>query len=183
VKTLLTTTGQTIQGRAFESLAKHAIVLTIVTGGQSGVDRAAMDLALELGLPLRGFCPKGRLAEDGPIAARYPLQENDSELPEVRTELNVIYSDGTLIITEGVPKDGTPLTEQSAAHHNKPVFNMDLNQAPDVAAFWNWFRINSIQNLNIAGPRESHAPGKIYARSREILGQLFQGFFNSDALK
>ena len=170
---LLDTTAATTQGKTFELYAKYGKIISIVTGGQTGVDRAAMDFALDAGLPMRGFCPKGRLAEDGTINARYPLQETDSELPEVRTELNVIYSDGTLIISEGQPKDGTPLTERAAEHHAKPVFHLELNDQPDAAAFWKWMSDNNIEHLNVAGPRESHAPGKVYRRGLEILRELF----------
>jgi hypothetical protein len=172
-KCLLDTTTASAQGKAFELYAKYGRVISIVTGGQTGLDRAAMDFALETGLPIRGFCPKGRLAEDGPISTKYPLQETDSELPEVRTELNVIYSDGTLIISEGQPKDGTPLTDRAAEHHVKPVFHMDLNAEPDAAAFWRWMAENMIEHLNVAGPRESHAPGNVYRRGLEILRELF----------
>ena len=70
----------------------------IVSGGQSGVDRAALDFALENKIPCGGWCPKGRLAEDGRIHHRYPLRETSSTDYRVRTQANVEDSDGTLIL-------------------------------------------------------------------------------------
>ena len=85
----------------------------IVSGGQTGVDRAALDVAIELGVPCGGWCPRGRKAEDGPIAARYPLRETNSVSYRVRTERNVRESDGVLILTWGPPREGTALTPAS----------------------------------------------------------------------
>ena len=75
----------------------------IVSGGQTGVDRAALDVALDLSLPCGGWCPKGRKAEDGPIAAHYPLTETPLDSYPQRTEWNVRDSDGTLVLTRGKP--------------------------------------------------------------------------------
>src|SRR5436305_1193025 len=83
---------------------------TIFSGGQTGVDRAALDVALELGIPCSGWCPRGRRAEDGTIPPRYPLQETRSLAYPVRTRWNVRDSDGTLILTRGRPDRGTALT-------------------------------------------------------------------------
>lgn len=77
--------------------------LKIVSGGQTGVDRAALDVALELGLPCGGWCPKGRKAEDGVIHSRYPLKETPSEEYNERTTWNVRDSDGTLIVSDAPP--------------------------------------------------------------------------------
>ena len=79
----------------------------IVSGGQTGVDRAALDVALELSIPCGGWCPKGRKAEDGALPARYPLKETPSEEYAQRTTWNVRDSDGTLILTHGAPTGGT----------------------------------------------------------------------------
>jgi predicted Rossmann-fold nucleotide-binding protein len=75
------------------------LIKRIISGGQTGVDRAALDVALELGIPCGGWCPKGRLAEDGSIDLRYPLKETNSSEYRERTEKNVEDSDGTLILT------------------------------------------------------------------------------------
>lgn len=143
--------------------------LCIVNGGQSGVDRAALDSAFKLRLPCRGWCPTERWAEDGTIAAHYPLQECGSPTPAVRTELNAIDSDGTLVLTKGNPQDGTPLTVERAQLHGKPTLVMTLGEAPDVEGFWKWINSNDIRILNIGGPRESFEPGTVYAASRAIL--------------
>ncbi|HLF11639.1 MAG TPA: putative molybdenum carrier protein, partial [Gammaproteobacteria bacterium] len=84
--------------------------LRIVTGGQTGVDRAALDAALELGLACGGWCPKGRWAEDGEIPPRYPLKETTSTDPARRTRANVRDADATLVLTDGEPTGGTRLT-------------------------------------------------------------------------
>ncbi len=73
----------------------------VISGGQTGVDRAALDAAMKLGIEVGGFCPKGRRAEDGPIDEQYPLTETASRAYPVRTEKNVAASDGTLILTGG----------------------------------------------------------------------------------
>ena len=149
--------------------------LWIVTGGQAGVDRAAMDVALSKKLPLRGWCPQGRAAEDGEIAAKYPLQECSSEDPALRTELNVIDSDATLIITEDSPQDGTPLTEECCTHYQRPFYSIDLFKDLEndtISEFNRWIEANNVRILNIAGPRESHRPGKVYSCARSILELL-----------
>ncbi len=143
----------------------------IVSGGQTGVDRAALDVALELGLACGGWCPNGRKAEDGAIASRYPLTETPSEAYEQRTRWNVRDSDGTLILAEGEPAGGTALTLEAAREQGRPVLVLDLNRPPDPAAVQDWFRFNRIQTLNIAGPRESQIPG-IYRRAHDLLENL-----------
>jgi len=99
----------------------------IVSGGQTGVDRAALEVALELGIPCGGWCPKGRLAEDGPISSRYPLQETPSDIYAQRTEWNVRDSDGTLVLTRGRPSEGTAFTIEIAARLKKPYLIIDLD--------------------------------------------------------
>src|SRR5215217_2323846 len=88
--------------------------MKIVSGGQTGVDRAALDVALELGIECGGWCPAGRQAEDGPIDARYPLRETPSADPAQRTEWNVRDSDATLLLTTGAASPGTELTREVA---------------------------------------------------------------------
>ena len=95
----------------------------IISGGQTGVDRAALDAALEYNFPCGGWCPKGRLAEDGIISQKYPLKETESSEYEVRTKLNVRGSDGTLILTWGKPTGGTTLTVEFAKQYTgSPAF-------------------------------------------------------------
>jgi len=150
--------------------------LWLVTGGQTGVDRATLDIALSLFLPVRGWCPKGRLAEDGKIPAVYPLQETTSTEYAVRTEWNVRDSDATMILAYGPLEGGTKLTADLARKYNRPalVLNaMTFNQR-DVDRFYQWIRDKHIRILNVAGSRESANPGVIYKRAQEILKQLLQ---------
>lgn len=143
----------------------------IVSGGQTGVDRAALDVALELGLPCGGWCPKGRKAEDGPIALRYPLKETPSEDYAQRTIWNVRDSDGTLVLTRGQPTEGTALTIEVAERQGKPHLVMDLDEQPVRASVQAWVTTHRIRVLNVAGPREEKSPG-IYAQASQFLRRL-----------
>lgn len=149
------------------------MIKKIISGGQTGVDRAALDVALELGIPSGGWCPKGRKAEDGPIDPRYPLKETNSSEYGERTEKNVKDSDGTLILTWGDPTGGTAFTIQMAEKHKKPYLVIDLSKnmdPPDVAY---WIKAQGLALLNVAGPRESKAPG-INKRANAFLHQLLK---------
>ena len=145
----------------------------VVSGGQTGVDRAALDVALELRLPCGGWCPKGRRAEDGEIASRYPFRETPSGDYFERTEWNVRDSDGTLVLTEGPPTEGTALTIELAARLGKPFLVIDLMGQPHASMVQSWVKTHHVRILNVAGPRESKLPG-IYARAvaflRRVLG-------------
>lgn len=138
----------------------------IISGGQTGVDRAALDLALELGVPCGGFCPRGRLAEDGPLDDRYPLTETPSADYAQRTEWNVIHSDATLILHRDRLRGGTALTARLARAHGRPVRVVELAQETDPQGVAEWAR--GFRVLNVAGPRESQAPG-IYEAARSFL--------------
>jgi len=149
------------------------LVKKIISGGQTGVDRAALDVALELGLECGGWCPKGRRAEDGPIPACYPLKETDSDQYPPRTEVNVREADGTLIVTRGKPDRGTGLTLQLAQRYHKAFFVVDLDDAPKSTEIRKWLRSNRIHILNVAGPRESSRKG-VYAEAVHLLKKVFQ---------
>jgi hypothetical protein len=131
----------------------------IVSGGQTGVDRAALDVALELGLPCGGWCPRGRRAEDGPIDARYPLTETPWDGYPQRTEWNVRDSDGTLVLARGTPDRGTALTIYLATRYNRPLLVIDLGGSPDAQAVRQWADRYDVHVVNVAGPRESSCPG------------------------
>jgi hypothetical protein len=154
-----------------ETNADFAGSVKIVSGGQTGVDRAALDVALALDLPHGGWCPRGRRAEDGPIGPEYALVETESAEYPVRTERNIIDSDGTLIIFRGRMVGGTSLTRKLANKHKKPVFSANLALPPAVDAICRWLSDNQISILNVAGPRESTSPG-IYRQAEALLRQL-----------
>ncbi len=147
------------------------MVKKIVSGGQAGVDRGALDAALQLGFDCGGWCPLGRRAEDGPIDPRYPLSESDSPRYDVRTEQNIIDSDGTLIITGGRLEGGTRLTLELALQNNRPCRVIDLRQPLELEQVIDWLVALEISTLNIAGPRESKQPG-IADKTREIVEKL-----------
>lgn len=143
----------------------------ILSGGQTGVDRAAFDVALERGLPCGGACPAGRRAEDGRIPERYPVTElSGAGYPE-RTERNVLDADATLILTRGPVTGGTRLTADLARRHGRPFLVVDLATDPDPAEAGHWLRERAVQTLNVAGPRESGAPG-IHAQAAAYLRAL-----------
>lgn len=117
---------------------------------------------MALGLAHGGWCPRWRRAEDGAIPARYQLCETPSPRYAVRTERNVIDSDGTLIISRGRLAGGSALTARLARSHRKPLLYIDLARVPAAAAvarIRDWLVDHSIAVLNIAGPRESNCPG------------------------
>ena len=143
----------------------------VVSGGQSGVDRAALDIAIRNELPHGGWCPSGRRAEDGRIGKHYHLTEAATSEYAERTRLNVRDSDGSLILTRGRPCGGTALTLEYAAACHKPCHVIDIDASTDVPAFLDWLTRNNIRVLNIAGPRESKQPG-IYAAACKVLQEL-----------
>src|SRR5271170_8055413 len=128
--------------------------MKIISGGQTGVDRAALDVALALGLPCGGWCPRGRKAEDGSIPARYPVTETSAKAYAQRTEWNVRDSEATLILTRGQPSGGTALTIELAQRLGKPHLIVDLDADPDAGEVQAWIGSNKVGLLNVAGPRE-----------------------------
>ncbi len=144
----------------------------IVSGGQTGVDRAALDAALEQNVPVGGWCPKGRRAEDGPIPGRYPLKETPTTDYAVRTAWNVRDSDGTLILGDPEVSGGTSLTAEEARERNKPVLQIKINTA-EVGSIRQWIAAEAIEVLNVAGPRASEATG-IYKAARALITALLQ---------
>jgi hypothetical protein len=154
------------------------VVKKVVSGGQTGVDRAALDFADRYGLPSGGWCPKGRLALDGRIPDKYQLSETPSSSYQQRTKWNVRDSDGTLIISRGVLNGGTALTHRIAKQTGKPCLILDLDYvemrkmaAREMLAAW--LNKNHIQTLNIAGPREREKSG-IYATTLTLLSEFWE---------
>lgn len=143
----------------------------IVSGGQTGVDRAALDTALALDISCGGWCPLGRKAEDGALASHYPLNETPTGDYAQRTEWNVRDSDGTLVILCGEPEGGTKLTIDLAKQYGKPCCIVSIHDGNWLKKVQSWLAQHRIRTLNVAGPRESKCPG-IYQRALAMLREL-----------
>jgi len=147
----------------------------IISGGQTGADRAALDFAIKVDLPHGGWVPKGRLAEDGTTPARYHLTEMPTKSYPKRTEKNVFDSDGTLIVSHGKLKGGSQYTMDMAIMHSKPWLHIDLNETTVLEAAQqviDWLLNNRIETLNVAGPRESKDP-MIYRAVYDLLQTVY----------
>lgn len=153
-------------------LSKTISVEKIVSGGQTGVDRAALDAAMMLGFPIGGWCPKGRRAEDGKISARYKLQETEAIDYRVRTGWNVRDSDATLILFTGKLSGGTKITLKFTKEQNKPCFTCNLDDENGLPNVVNWIFETRPKVLNIAGPRESGRPG-IHEQAKQFIIKIF----------
>jgi hypothetical protein len=137
-------------------------VAKIISGGQTGIDRAALDAALQLGIPCGGFCPAGRLAEDGPIPEHYPLTEVMIVNYPFRTRRNVDVADAILILHEELPlptSPGTLLTLRLARESGKPWREVFLDLPAAVAFARGFLAEQDGKILMVAGPRESKCPG------------------------
>ena len=145
----------------------------LISGGQTGVDRAALDVALAGGLQIGGWCPKGRLAEDGKIPMIYPLQETPSRHYAQRTQWNVRDAGGTLILTCNEPTGGTALTIHTAQRLHKPFRVIDLMAPEDPHDVASWISQAGVIVLNVAGPRESTCPG-IYHEAFDWLQKMLE---------
>lgn len=145
--------------------------MKIVSGGQSGVDRAALDAALEIGIECGGWCPEDRKADDGRIPDRYPLQELAGGGYRQRTRRNVLDSDGTLIVYFSQPEGGTEETLGFCMREKKPYLLIDAKEisvergAQRVAQF---VQTNRIAVLNVAGPSAGREP-RAYQYVRDVM--------------
>jgi hypothetical protein len=158
--------------------------MKIISGGQTGVDRAALDVAIERGMSWGGWCPRGGWAEDLPeppgVLTKYPeLTETPSTQPEQRTEWNVRDSDAILIITshDGLAVSrGTKRAQERADHYGKPLLVVDVGQPDAVAQVAQWLqaqrkRFGVHMALAVGGPRESEASG-IYTSARLLMASV-----------
>jgi hypothetical protein len=151
-------------------------LLKIISGGQTGVDRGALDAALDLGVECGGWCPAGRLAEDGIIPERYPVIELEDGGYAERTAQNVVDSDGTLIISNGEPIGGTRGTIERCIEKGKPYLIINYREMSTLEAkgkaltFW---QNRCIRRLNVAGPRASQWP-EGHALTYEIMSGILR---------
>jgi hypothetical protein len=159
----------------------------IVSGGQTGADRGALDAAIEMGVPHGGWCPKGRLAEDGLIPSGYRLRETATPSYAERTEANVIDSDATVLFTDGPATGGSLQTIEFAIRHGRPWLHVDIarmSYAQAANAICKWLAGLSHTSsscrgprlvLNVAGSRESACPKMhryVNAVVRSVIGRM-----------
>jgi hypothetical protein len=147
------------------------MIRKIISGGQTGADRAALNFAIKQNIPHGGWVPKGRIAEDGRIPDIYQLQEMPTDSYPERTEQNVIDSDGTLIISHGMLTGGSANTAEMARKHARPWLHLDMEKTTmDKAAqrLREWIADKNISVLNVAGPRQSGDPA-IYDVTTKVL--------------
>jgi hypothetical protein len=153
-------------------------LIKIVSGGQTGVDRAALDAALAANFPCGGWAPGDRMAEDGVIPDRYPLIPLPQGGYRERTRLNVSDSDGTVILYNEVLKGGTRLTRNLCALLKRPYILIESQETPDpmvaAGAVLKFIEANQIEVLNVSGPRLSGwKEGYVFASAvvREVLSK------------
>ncbi len=156
-----------------------AVVRKIISGGQSGVDRAALDFAIKNQIEHGGWCPRGRIAEKNEIIPyKYNLIETISDGYAERTKINVERSDGTLILVDMLPlkeESGTSSTVKIAFSIDKPVIIIDIHDnvgAHKKNKIIEWLTNNNIEILNVAGPKESSSNG-IYKKAFSFLEDVF----------
>jgi hypothetical protein len=151
------------------------MIRKIVSGGQTGVDQAALDAAIKLGIPHGGWVPKGRKTENGPLPKKYNMQEMPNSNYSDRTEQNVLDSEGTLIISRGRLTDGSEYTRKMAMKHNRPWLHIDLSKKPKFHASTiviSWIDENRVEVLNVAGPRASKDP-ELYLDALNIIESVY----------
>jgi hypothetical protein len=151
------------------------MISKIVSGGQTGVDRAALDVAIKLGISHGGWVPKGRKAEDGIISDKYLLIETPTEDYKERTEQNVKDSNGTLIISRGALTEGSAFTRDMATKYKRPWIHVDLEKTNAFKAAQDiriWIVRQKVKILNVAGPRASN-DARIYELTMKVLEAVF----------
>lgn len=150
---------------------KNKSFFCIISGGQTGADRAALDAAIDLELKHGGWIPRGRKTEEGPLPPRYQLKEHHSAQYRARTESNVLAADATLICSFGPLSGGSALTEALAIRHNRPSLHINFDHTPPeqaVPLLEQWLTRHGITTLNVAGPRASN-DARIYQAVYSLL--------------
>jgi hypothetical protein len=151
------------------------MIKRIVSGGQTGADRAALDVAIKLGIAHGGWIPRGRLTENGELPPEYHLKETSSSQYPERTEKNVVDSEGTLILSHGPLTGGTLYTREMAIKHRRPWLFIDLDRTAAfqaATAINKWILQKRIEILNVAGPRASEDPA-MYQDALNILESVY----------
>ncbi len=152
----------------------NEMIEKIVSGGQTGADQAALDVAIQAGIPHGGWVPRGRMTEAGALSDRYRMREMPTDGYAERTERNVIDSDGTIIFSHGALDGGSALTEIRAEEHGRPHLHLDMERlsiAGAAGTLKEWIKNNAIRVLNVAGPRASKDPD-IYRVTTAVLESL-----------
>jgi hypothetical protein len=158
-------------------------ILKVVSGGQTGVDQAALQVAIDLGIDHGGWCPPGRICENGIIPSYFDLSETpvecDPTAPDIprsqRTFWNIRDSDGALIFSDGTKLQsdrGTKLAIETSKKLGKPYFVIDLNAEIDLNKVKEWMRKFEIEILSVGGPSENTSPG-VYQKAYQLLRKLF----------
>ena len=156
----------------------------IISGGQTGAERAALDAAIDLDIPYNGWVPKGRKTDNGILPYQYKLNETSSKSNSNYTERNVIDSDGTLIFSHGKLRGGSVWPIKLANRHKRQYLHIDLERTPAFSAatvILDWIMKNNIKNLNITGSRASKDPS-IYNHTKKIISSLYHLSFVKDAM-
>lgn len=151
------------------------MISKIISGGQTGADQAALDVAIKFGIPHGGWIARGRKTENGRLPDKYQLQEMATSSHAKHAEQNVVDSDGTLIISHGKLTGGSEYTRRMAMHHGRPWLHIDLKRTVAFQAarrIRSWIKSHKIEILNVAGPRASK-DSEIYQDTADILEIAF----------
>lgn len=152
------------------------VVVNIISGGQTGAERGALDAAIEMSIAHGGLCAKGRKSEDGMVPAKYQVKDAASPDYSDRTEANVAEACGTLICTFGRLGGASKQVWEHARKHGKPALHLDLNaEATDYAVkrVREWLNQHSVRVLNVAGSRESESAG-LHGAVKDLLTRVFR---------
>lgn len=154
------------------------MMLIVISGGQTGVDQAALRAAKRIGLPTSGWMPKGWKTTEGPrpeFASTYNMLEHDKPDYPPRTAANAKWGDATLRIATNFHSPGEKLTFNCVRKYSKPLLDLDPAKFPDPRTVAEWIISNRVGHLNVAGNSEKTSPG-IGAVAEEYLMQVFEAY-------